>query len=58
MPPPAHPFSLIDQLVKDPATPGTGAASAEAEKSVDPGGDDEAPNDCGAAIDHLVPGGP
>jgi hypothetical protein len=29
--PPAHPFSLCDQLVKDPDNPETGIATAEAE---------------------------
>ena len=31
VPPPAHPFSLYDQLVKDPGNPETGIATAEAE---------------------------
>ena len=57
-PPPAHPFSHLIDLSKIQQPRRTGIASAGAEKPVEPGGDGEAPNDCRAAIDHLVPEGP
>ena len=55
VPPPAHPFSQSIHLSKIPrAKP----APAEAENSVEPGGSERTPNDCGAVIIRLVPGGP